>query len=141
MTISVIGSGAFGTALAISLAGAQPVILWARDPDHAADMQKIRQNAKRLPGADFPDQLTATSDFNKASEPEVILLAVPLQQLRDVLVERGAALADKTLVACCKGMELKTGKGPVQIIQEEIPTANAAILTGPSFARGNINWA
>lgn len=139
MSVGVIGSGAFGTALAISLAGIQPVTLWARDADHAADMQKTRQNAVRLPGANFPDQLTATADFDKASEPDLILLAVPLQQLRSVLGEHGPALADKTLVACCKGMELKTGKGPVQIIQEEVPTANAAILTGPSFARDIAN--
>ena len=135
MSVSVIGSGAFGTALAISLARLQPVILWARGEDHAADMQMTRQNALRLPGAVFPDLLTATASFDSVSEKGVLLLAVPLQQLRGVLREHGPALANKILVACCKGMELNTGNGPVQIIQEEIPTARAAILTGPSFAR------
>ncbi len=134
MTVGVIGSGAFGTALAISLARSQPAVLWARDADHAANMQKTQQNALRLPGAQFPDLLTPTANFDLVSQHDVILLAVPLQQLRGVLHQHRPALSNKTLVACCKGMELNTGKGPVQIIQEEIPTARAAILTGPSFA-------
>ncbi len=134
MNISVLGSGAFGTALAISLAGNGPVTLWARNAMKAQAMQDSRRNGTRLPGVSLPENLTVTADISMASQSEVLLLAVPMQTLRGVLEEYGAQLAGKTLVACCKGIELETGLGPVAVIQEVLPDAKAALLTGPSFA-------
>lgn len=131
MSICVLGGGAFGTALAISLAGKGPVTLWARD---VADMQSARENTKRLPGCRFPDNLRVIGDLAEALGAQTVLLALPMQQLRSFLAEHGTALAGKALVACCKGIELSTGQGPVQIIAQEVPSAQAAILTGPSFA-------
>ena len=60
MSISVIGAGAFGTALAIALGQTQRVTLWGRDADHIADMRENRQNIRRLPGVSFPENLTLT---------------------------------------------------------------------------------
>lgn len=134
MSVSVLGSGAFGTALAISLAGNGPVTLWARDADHAKSMQDSRRNEARLPGAELPETLTATADIEQACSSEVLLLAVPMQKLRSVLQQHKAHLSGKTLVACCKGIELHTGLGPVSVIQEVLPESPAALLTGPSFA-------
>jgi glycerol-3-phosphate dehydrogenase (NAD(P)+) len=57
-----------------------------------------------------------------------------MQRLRGFLTNHGAILATKRLVACCKGIELSTGVGPLTVIQETVPSATAAILTGPSFA-------
>ena len=57
-----------------------------------------------------------------------------MQKMRGFLQDHTDELAGKTLVACCKGIELSSGAGPVQIIAEEVPSAQAAILTGPSFA-------
>ena len=131
MSVSVLGAGAFGTALAISLAGKGPVTLWARD---AGDMAARRENAKRLPGCPFPETLSVTESLAQAAEAETLLLAVPMQKLRSVLEEHRAALHGKHLVACCKGIELSSGVGPVRVIEETIPEATAAILTGPSFA-------
>lgn len=131
MSISILGAGAFGTALAIALANQGPVTLWARDP---AEMETDRQNERRLPGCAFPDKLKVTGDLSAALSAQTILLAVPMQTLRGFLRDHAEALAGKALVACCKGLELSTGAGPVQIITEEIPSAQAAILTGPSFA-------
>ncbi|MFG6564295.1 NAD(P)H-dependent glycerol-3-phosphate dehydrogenase [Sulfitobacter sp. 1A13421] len=131
MSVSVLGAGAFGTALAISLAGKGPVTLWARD---AGDMAARRENAKRLPDCPFPDRLSVTESLVQAAEAETLLLAVPMQKLRSVLEEHRAALHGKHLVACCKGIELSSGVGPVSVIEETIPQATAAILTGPSFA-------
>ena len=65
MSISVLGAGAFGTALAIALGGNGPVTLWARDP---ADMETSRQNTKRLPGCPFPQTLHVTGDLTLALE-------------------------------------------------------------------------
>jgi len=131
MSVSVLGAGAFGTALAISLARKGPVTLWARD---AGDMAERRENAKRLPGCPFPETLSVTDDLEAGTEAEIILLAVPMQKLRSVLEEHKDALHGKHLVACCKGIELSSGVGPVSVITQTIPDATAAILTGPSFA-------
>ncbi|KIC32856.1 NAD(P)H-dependent glycerol-3-phosphate dehydrogenase [Leisingera sp. ANG-S5] len=134
MSISVLGSGAFGTALAISLAGNGPVTLWARNAMKAQAMQDSRRNGTRLPGVELPENLSVTADIAEACQSEVLLLAVPMQTLRGVLEEYGAHLAGKTLVACCKGIELDSGLGPVAVIREVLPDAQAALLTGPSFA-------
>ena len=131
MSVSILGAGAFGTALAISLARKGPVTLWARD---AGDMAERRENAKRLPGCPFPETLSVTDDLEAGTEAEIILLAVPMQKLRSVLEEHKDALHWKHLVACCKGIELSSGVGPVSVITQTIPDATAAILTGPSFA-------
>ena len=131
MSVSVLGAGAFGTALAISLAHNGPVTLWARAP---GDMGQARENAQRLPGCKFPDGLQVTGDIADATKATDLLIAVPMQQLRGFLGEYQSLLKGKTLVACCKGMEIATGKGPVSVISESVPDAIPAILTGPSFA-------
>tara|TARA_R110002049_G_scaffold117332_2_gene270429 strand:- start:3177 stop:4028 length:852 start_codon:yes stop_codon:yes gene_type:complete len=97
-------------------------------------MAKLRENSIRLPDCRFPDALRVTDDLPDAAAADILLLAVPLQKLRGFLADHAAIFADKHLVACCKGMELGTGAGPVAIIRDVVPSANAAILTGPSFA-------
>lgn len=134
MSVSVLGSGAFGTALAISLAGNGPVILWARDEEQAKAMAERRENTSRLPGVPLPSAIRVTSDLNQAAQSDVLLLAVPMQKLRAALTEHASALAGKTLVACCKGIEQSSGLGPIAVIRQMIPDARPALLTGPSFA-------
>jgi glycerol-3-phosphate dehydrogenase (NAD(P)+) len=134
MSIGVIGSGAFGTALAISLTHNGPVTLWSRSKQQADCLQATRENPSRLPGIALPDDLTATSDMQQAAVHDTQLLAVPMQQLRSVLTDHADALASRTLVACCKGIELKSGIGPIEVISEVLPGTRAALLTGPSFA-------
>ncbi len=134
MTLAILGAGAFGTALAISISHDRPVQLWARDADQVADMKATRENTLRLPGCPFPDDLRVIGDLGDISGSETVLLAIPMQKLRDFLTRHHDILSGKTLVACCKGMELGTGVGPVSVIRDVIPGAEAAILTGPSFA-------
>lgn len=134
MSISILGAGAFGTALAVSLARQAPVSLWSRDPRHVEEMRKTRRNDRRLPGATFPDLLDPTSDLDLAARAETILLAVPMQQLRATLHAHAVPLSGHRLVACCKGIELGTGLGPVGVISQTLPNATPALLTGPSFA-------
>ncbi|SEL53065.1 glycerol-3-phosphate dehydrogenase (NAD(P)+) [Roseovarius azorensis] len=132
--ILICGAGAFGTALAISLAQNGSVTLWARDPDHAAEMQASRQNARRLPGVSLPDTITiATGPVHGGDTP--CLLAMPMQTLGGFLRDHATALAHRPLVACCKGMDLTTGLGPTALIARTCPGTIPAILTGPSFAR------
>ncbi|SHJ87333.1 glycerol-3-phosphate dehydrogenase (NAD(P)+) [Shimia gijangensis] len=133
MSISVIGAGAFGTALAISLARTgMAVSLWARDPNHAANMQNTRENTARLPGVALPDSITVTANISEALA-DTMLLAVPMQKMRDLL-KSTPELNSRLLVACCKGVELETELGPVAVIRDCDPKATPAILTGPSFA-------
>jgi glycerol-3-phosphate dehydrogenase (NAD(P)+) len=134
MSVSVLGAGAFGTALAIAISRESDVTLWARDSAHVTEMQNARQNAKRLPDADFPSQLFVTDDLEAACQNNVILLAVPMQKLGTFLKTHHGVLTSKTLVACCKGVDQATGLGPIETITKHVPDAHAAILTGPSFA-------
>lgn len=134
MTVAVLGAGAFGTALAISLAGNGAVVLWARSTDHARVMRAARENAARLPGVRLPDAIAITSGISDVAACDTILLAVPMQRLRSVLEEHAGALDGRVLVACCKGVELHSGLGPVGVIAQTLPDARPALLTGPSFA-------
>ena len=132
--IGVMGAGAFGTALAVALSVNGPVRLLARDADHAAAMQATRQNANRLPGITLPDTLMATAVASALRDCDTILLAVPTQTLRANLTLHAGLLSGKTLVACCKGVELGTEASPTRIIAGTVADATPAVLTGPSFA-------
>lgn len=130
----VLGAGAFGTALAISLAQNGPVTLWARDADRARDIQTRRENVERLPGAPLPDALTVTAELNDLPADVPCLLSIPTQTLRGLLEEHGETLSPRPLIACCKGIELTTGLSPTRVIAEIVPQSPTAVLTGPSFA-------
>ncbi|MEL6375664.1 MAG: NAD(P)H-dependent glycerol-3-phosphate dehydrogenase [Pseudomonadota bacterium] len=132
--IAVIGAGAFGTGLAVSLAQNGPVTLWCHDPQHAEDMANSRENRRRLPGVPLPEELTITAKMDDVSGANTALLAVPMQKLRDFLCVHGTSLSSLDLVACCKGIELSTGKRPTEVIADLLPDNTRAVLTGPSFA-------
>jgi len=135
MSVSVLGAGAFGTALAISISrNEKPVTLWARDSGAAASMQNMRENVHRLPGVRLPENLLVTSDIQVAANSDTLLLCVPMQQLSGFLVCYKDNLANKSLVACCKGVDLDSLSGATSLIRHHVPSATAAILTGPSFA-------
>lgn len=132
--VSVLGAGAFGTALAITLAPGRPVTLWGRDAAAMATMAQTGCNTHYLPGVKLPPALTLTADLDRALAADLVLLAVPMQQLADFLRQTGPRLAGKTVIACCKGVDRGTGLGPVALLTQICPTARAALLTGPSFA-------
>ncbi|MEQ9692757.1 NAD(P)H-dependent glycerol-3-phosphate dehydrogenase [Shimia sp. SDUM112013] len=135
MSIFVLGAGAFGTALAISLARSNAQLkLWARDAEHVDSMQAERMNSARLPNVSLPENIQITSDLAPTSH-DTILLAVPMQKLRGLLENKRDVLEGKTLVACCKGVELGSQLGPIALIRECVSQSMPAILTGPSFAK------
>jgi glycerol-3-phosphate dehydrogenase (NAD(P)+) len=132
MSISVLGGGAFGTALAIALSGdGSEVSLWSRDRLDAGRMRETRMSGKALPGLNLPASLTIARDIPKA---DIALVAVPAQRVRAFLEENGERLMDCAIVSCAKGVERGTGLGPVDVITSVLPSARAACLTGPSFA-------
>lgn len=134
MKICVAGSGAFGTALAIALAAdGKDVTLLGRDKDVMAEIEATRKNP-RLPDRLLPTNLNVTADAKALQNAAIILLCVPAQTLRRYLQEHATGLADTYLVACCKGIDMATLKGPTAIMSQEVPSATNAILSGPSFA-------
>lgn len=132
--IGIVGAGAFGTALAVALArGSREVRLWARDPAQVRAMQDNRLNSA-LPGVTLPEGVTAHADLAKVCGGKALLLAVPMQALGGLLDAFPMIDARQPMVACCKGVDLATLQGPVALILARRPDAQAAILTGPSFA-------
>ncbi|WP_431297816.1 NAD(P)H-dependent glycerol-3-phosphate dehydrogenase [Tabrizicola sp. BL-A-41-H6] len=133
--IGIIGAGSFGTALAVALAqGGRSVRLWARSAEDVARMAATRRNDDRLPGVDLPPTVSVHADVGDLHEAEALLLCVPMQSLGGVLATHRGQFARQPMVACCKGVDLETLRGPVSVIQAARPDVPAAILTGPSFA-------
>ena len=134
--VSILGAGAFGTALAVALAPGERrrVTLWGRDPSAMAQIAASRCNARYLPDVRLPPELALSAELDQALAAGIVLLAVPMQQLAGFLDRHAAALAGKTLIACCKGVDRNLGLGPVAVVARACPTARVALLTGPSFA-------
>ena len=134
MRISIIGAGAWGTALALIAARRHDVTLHTRDPAHAASLTHAHENARYLPGFALPSTLVVTSNLEVAAhEAELIIIATPVAGLRAA----GKALAPmhpRQIVCVCKGLEEKTDLLPHQVIAEVLPGVPAAVLSGPSFA-------
>jgi glycerol-3-phosphate dehydrogenase (NAD(P)+) len=134
MTIGIAGGGAFGTALGVALAlDGKNVQLWVRDPSAVDVMQSTRRNPK-LPGVMLPENITVSVMLEPLFACDTILLAIPAQTLPAFLNTHKNALAGKTLVACCKGIDLDRMTGPASTIGALVPEALPAMLTGPSFA-------
>jgi glycerol-3-phosphate dehydrogenase (NAD(P)+) len=136
LRIGVVGGGAWGTALAQTcrLAGCD-VLLWAREPDVVAEINASHANSLFLPGVALHPELTATSDLAAIARHELILLVSPAQHVRAVARELAPHMAAGTpVVICAKGLEQQTGKLLGAVLDEALPQASRAVLSGPSFA-------
>ncbi len=142
--ITVIGAGAWGTALAIMLGRAgKNVNLIARTQAKADQLQSSRQNEEALPILRFPESLTAHSveqsyvwqDTVTQNHDALILLAVPAQGTRQaVRALHSLSVVSPRLVLTAKGLERDTQKLLTDVVGEEMPSADVAVLSGPSFA-------
>ena len=137
-TIGVLGSGSWGTALAVHLAGiGHEVKLWARDPSLAREMAGARQNAAYLAGIPFPASLRPTHDIADAVDgARFLVMAVPSHGLRSVA--RAAApfaAGDAVVVSAAKGLEVGSLLRMSEVIRAEMPDGgDVVVLSGPSFA-------
>lgn len=134
MKIVAAGSGAFGTALAITLAGQDEILLLGRDAAAVEAMRTTRRNAAHLPGAKLPPEIIVTAEPGCLTDADIVLVCVPAQQLAIWLTNHADGLHGKAVVACCKGIDLATLEGAADIIARCVPDAIPAVLTGPSFA-------
>jgi glycerol-3-phosphate dehydrogenase (NAD(P)+) len=142
--ITVLGAGAWGTAVAMALAARNDVLIWGRNGPAMAEMAATRENSAYLPGFPLPPSLGVTSDFEAAlahvidapAEPPPILIAAsPVAGLRPLLEQlKGRPIPN--IVWLCKGFEGGTGLLPHQVVREVLgPDVPAAALSGPSFAQ------
>lgn len=137
--VAVLGAGSWGTALAIQFARAgHPTRLWSRSGADVAALRGQRQNARYLPGAQFPDAIEVHGDLASAVRgAAAIIVAVPSHALRALLTQLKPLLArDARLAWATKGFELDTGKLPHQVAYEVLGDRYpVAVLSGPTFAR------
>jgi glycerol-3-phosphate dehydrogenase (NAD(P)+) len=133
--ISVLGGGAWGTALALTCARAgRDVTLWEHDPANAESLAQKRES-RFLPGVRLDDTIKVTRDLADAARNDAILLVVPAQVVRRVVTRLAPLLPERTpLIVCAKGIEHGTRKFMSEIVAECAPKAVPAILSGPSFA-------
>jgi glycerol-3-phosphate dehydrogenase (NAD(P)+) len=135
MKIGVLGAGAWGTAIAISLAPRHAATLWTRSQSHCAAMRSSRVNEKYLPGLPLPASLELTDDAEAALRgAELVIIAVPTAGLRETLAYTTAN--DRApVILLCKGFEPGSAKLPHQVCAETIgAAAPSGTVSGPSFA-------
>lgn len=135
--ISVLGAGAWGTALAhIAASNGKKVVLWAREPELIGEIETKRRNTLFLPDVDLNENITPTNDQARAvSKAEAVLMVIPAQYLRaSCQALRPVWPAGLPAVICAKGIEQKTGALLSEILAEELPQAEIAVLSGPTFA-------
>ena len=135
--IGVIGGGAFGTALAcVVRRSGHEVIVWAREPEVAAAINRDASNPVFLPGIALTRGISATNDLAAAAKgAEFLLLAPPAQHMRAVTSQLHPHLGRGTpVVTCSKGIERGTCALMARVISETLPGTPVAVLSGPSFA-------
>ena len=136
MKITLLGAGAWGTALSIAFSGRHDLTLWSREADVADDLLKTRENHRFFPGYKLPESVAVSTDFEAAvASAELLVVATPIAGLRPT-VERLKALGCKLPVLwVCKGFEAGSGKLPHQVVAEVLgKEALCGALSGPSFA-------
>ena len=136
-TVGVIGAGAWGTALAqtAARAGRGRVVLWAREPEVIESVRAERENTPFLPGVRLHDAVEVTDDPAGLREADVWLAVAPAQHLRSTLQAFAAqARPGLPVVLCAKGVEQGTLKLMTEVLDETLPEARPAVLSGPSFA-------
>lgn len=134
MKVTVLGAGAWGTALAqIAHQGKHEVTLWGHDPEHLQEVQRTGRNERHLPGINIPGTWCFEPDLKRALEGSgCVVVAVPSRAFRAVT----GSLSPFTglLISVTKGIENETGLTMCGILRSQAPRAPAIALSGPSFA-------
>jgi glycerol-3-phosphate dehydrogenase (NAD(P)+) len=137
-TFAVLGSGGWGTAVALLLAQnpAHRVRLWSAHPENAARLRRSRENARLLPGVRIPPAVEITASEAEAVEAaDCWVTAIPTAHLRATLARFVAVRrAGVPVVSLTKGLEVATFRRPSEIVSELLDTDAVAVLSGPSHA-------
>jgi glycerol-3-phosphate dehydrogenase (NAD(P)+) len=136
--IAILGAGAWGTALAISLArrGGHQIVLWSHSVPLADQLRDVGENLPYLPGFTLPADIQVTSDLPAAIfEADILLCVTPSQHLRSVIKQIAPLLTrDQIILSASKGLEEQTNLRMTQVIAS-FTSNRCAVLSGPSFAQ------
>ena len=135
MQLTVLGAGAWGTALAVCAAQRHPTRLWARDATQAARMAAMRRNARYLNEVVLPPSLQISSDFDACiahARDGLLVVATPMAGLEPVLARLPADAPP--LLWLCKGFQDATGRLAHEVANAVAPGLRVGVLSGPSFA-------
>jgi glycerol-3-phosphate dehydrogenase (NAD(P)+) len=135
--LTIIGAGAWGTALAVCASGSQErVLLFDRNVDKANAININHGHESCLHGMKLPENIMAISDLRLLSTSQFIALVIPAQEIRAFLqqITELDFPMPPNFIICCKGIEIATGKLITEIIADIFPNSNCAVLSGPNFA-------
>ena len=139
--ISIIGAGSWGTALAVLLhKNGHKVTVWSIMEQEIKMLKEEHEHKDKLPGVKLPEDMTFTTDLEAAvCDKDVIVLAVPSPYTRSIAHSMQPFVKEgQIIVNVAKGIEEKTLLTLSQIIEEEIPQAEVAVLSGPSQDRKSV---
>ncbi|WP_242667300.1 NAD(P)H-dependent glycerol-3-phosphate dehydrogenase [Parendozoicomonas haliclonae] len=136
-TITVLGGGSFGTALAdIAARKGHVVRQWMRSEEQAAEMNRTHINQRYLPEYEVSEQIEATSNFDYAvSGCDLIFVAIPSQHFRSVVSRLQGKVGEAMIISTTKGVEAETFDLMSEILHEEVPGSRIGVLSGPNLAK------
>ncbi|MEE1078681.1 MAG: NAD(P)H-dependent glycerol-3-phosphate dehydrogenase [Agathobacter sp.] len=135
--VAVIGAGSWGTALATVLHNnGNKVTIWSIMESEIEMLNTYHEHKDKLPGVKLPDDMVFTTDLKKAvEEKEFLILAVPSVFTRSTAKSMAPFVSDGQIIVCvAKGIEEDTFMTISDVVTEEIPNADVAIMCGPSHA-------
>ncbi len=134
--IAVIGSGSWGTAMAVHLAKlGHNIELWSWKKEESEEIAKYRENKEFLPGVKIPENVCFTYDISCVKDKDIIVLVSPSQAMRNVAKSMSTyADSESILVILSKGVENGTLKTMSEVVSEELPENKIVVLSGPSHA-------
>src|SRR3984957_5144780 len=137
MNVTVLGAGSWGTTVASLTTALNPTILWARNPDVAAEINTEHTNASYLPSVTLPRRLRATTDLEEAlRDADVLIVGVPTRGFRGAVDDARKWIRPwLPVVSLTKGIEPGSLLRMTQIVEELLPGHPAAALSGPNLAR------
>ncbi|MGA0934840.1 MAG: NAD(P)H-dependent glycerol-3-phosphate dehydrogenase [Pseudohongiellaceae bacterium] len=136
--VAVLGGGSFGTVIANIIAyNGHTTLLWMRDAEQVASLNKLHENVNYLPGYKLHEDVVATDDLEAAvKDVDLIFVAVPSSSFREVVRQMQPLIQkDVILVSLTKGIEAETFALMSQILAEETSNNHIAVLSGPNLAK------
>ena len=135
--VGVVGAGGWGTALALVLEkNGHQVTLWSSREAKAEELRSLRENTDKLPGVKIPEAIEITADIEKAvKDKELVVLGVPSLYIRSTAAKMAPYVSEGQIVVnVSKGIEESTLYTMTEVIADELPMADVAVLSGPSHA-------
>jgi glycerol-3-phosphate dehydrogenase (NAD(P)+) len=142
--VAVVGSGAWGTTLALLVARAEPVTLLSHSPETAARIAETRQNERRLPGVELPPRIQVTADPGVLdTAADLVIFAVPSAHLRSTVARAAPSISRSVdVLSVVKGLESETLLRMTEVVADASAAAGAPIeperiaaLSGPNLAQ------